>query len=164
MWYGYRSEGRVEARFDIEPANHPTHVGLMHDHRMNRKAESLPLVARLTKAVLILVATFCGGSSAAVADRVFDETAQLNSFDSRIESKLSSRRVITVVARHAIASTQVERGEPVAQRSTAASLTDDSGEFLSDASQFMMPRTAFGAGSIALSALGQSASVPYSRS
>ena len=136
----------------------------MHDLRMNRKAESLPLFARLAKATLIIMATFCGSSNAAVADRAFDETAQLNSFDSRIESKLSTRRTMKLVAREAIAQAHVERGEPVDQRSTSAFLADDSGEFLGGSSQFTMPRTSFGAGSIALSALGHSASVHYSRS
>ena len=130
---------------------------------MNRKAGALPLLAKLTKAVLIIVATFCGGSNAAVADRAFDETARLNSFDPRIESKLSTRRTTKVVTGEAMADTRVERGAPLDQQLTAVSLVDDGGDFLTDPSLYMMPRTSFGVGSIALSALGQSASVPYSR-
>ena len=131
---------------------------------MNRKAESLPVLSRLTKAALIIVATFCGGSNAAVADRTFDETARLNSFDSRIESKLSTRRSLKAVTGETVAETRVERGAPLDQQLTAVSLVDESGDFLTDPDLFMMPRTSFGVGSIALSALGQSASVPYSRS
>ena len=148
---------------EINQTDPPTRVARMHDHRMNGKAESMPLLSRLTKAALIIVATFCGDSSAAVADRALDETAQLNSFDSRVESNLSTRRTMTVVAGKAISETRVERGEPLDQQLTAASLADGSVEFLTDPSQFMMPRTSFGAGSIALSALGQSAARPYSR-
>lgn len=135
----------------------------MHDRRMKRKAESLPLFTRLAKAILIIMATFCGSSNAAVADRAFDEAAQLNSFDSRIESKLSTRRTMKLVAREAMAQARVERGEPVDQRSTSAFLVDDSGKFLGGPAQFTMPRTSFGVGSIALRALGHSASVQYSR-
>jgi hypothetical protein len=125
---------------------------------MNKTADSLPLLTKLTKAVLIIVTTFCGSLNATLPDRSSDEAAQLNSSDSCVATKSSARRAPTVIGRRATAETRGERGEPFDQSCTAAASTTESEDFLSAPNPSMMPRTSFGAGSFALSALGESAS------
>lgn len=127
---------------------------------MDSNARSGSFLNRLTKAVLILVTAFCGSVNVTPPDRTLDETAQLNASGSSVDAKPSARRSVAVVPTRDLAKTHRERGEPIDRLRTMASLAAESVEFASDLGASTMPRTSFGAGSFALSALGESASVP----
>lgn len=131
---------------------------------MDSNTRSSSFLNKLTKAVLIVVTAFCGSVNVTPPDRALDDTAQLNSSGSNIDAKSSARRSVAVLATGDLATAYGERGEPVDQLPTAPSLAAESMEFASDPGAFAMPRTSFGAGSFALSALGESASVPLQRS
>lgn len=131
---------------------------------MDSNARSSSFLNKLTKAVLIVVTAFCGSVNVTPPDRTLDETAQLNSSGSSVDAKSSARRSVAVVPTRDLATTYEERGEPIDQTWIAASLAAESAEFARDSSAFAMPRTSFGAGSFALGALGESASVPLQRS
>jgi hypothetical protein len=130
---------------------------------MNSKAPSSPFMNKLTKAVLIVVTAFCGSVNVTPPDRTLDETAQLNSSGSCVDAKSSARRSVSVVPTRDMATTHREGGKPIDQLWTVSSLAAENVEFPSDPCASAMPRTSYGAGSFALSALGVGASVPLQR-
>ncbi|MGF6856931.1 hypothetical protein OKW29_005842 [Paraburkholderia sp. CI3] len=131
---------------------------------MKGEATSGAGVNRLTKAVLIVVTTLCGSLKAAPPDRTADETTQLDSYGSSVETKASSRRTVAVIPSRLLASPHRELVESIDQPGAGMSLAP-ANEEVADRLDVRGPfQTCFGAGSFALSALGQSASVPHSRS
>lgn len=122
-----------------------------------------PPFAKLTKAVVIFVTAFCGNVNATVPNRILDEAVQVNPSDSPVAGK-SERRSRERV-RGVVAVSDSRREEPMARRRAGHALADDNREFLNPSSDhYMMPHTLFGAGSIALSALGDGAPVCVARS
>jgi hypothetical protein len=130
---------------------------------MNRKVPSGPSMNKLTKAVLIVVTAFCGSVNVTPPDRTLDETAQLNSSGSSVDAKPSARRSGRIVPMSDTATTHTKGGKPTNQLWTVSSLAAESVEFSSDHSESAMPRTSYGAGSFALSALGAGSSAPFQR-
>ena len=118
--------------------------------------------AKLTKAVVIFITAFCGNVNAAAPDRILDETVQVNASDSPIAMK--SERRSGDRAHGMVAVSQSQRGQRMDRHRATEALTDDSREFESAPDLYTMPHTLFGAGSIALSALGTGAPVSVSRS
>ena len=132
-------------------------------HTMNSKAPCGPLMNKLTKAVLVVVTAFSGSVNVTPPDRTLDETAQLNPSGSSVDAKSSARRSVTVVSTPDMATAHRKGGKPIDQLWTVSSLAAESVEFPSDRSASEIPRTSYGAGSFALSALGGAASVPLQR-
>jgi hypothetical protein len=130
---------------------------------LNTKAPSSPFMNRLTKVVLIVVTAFCGSGNVTPPDRTLDEAAQLNSSDSSVNAKSSARRSVSVVETRDMATTHREGGKPIDQLWTVSSLGAESVEFPRDHSESAMPRTSYGVGSFALSALGGGVPVPLQR-
>jgi hypothetical protein len=127
---------------------------------MHTKAQ--PLFAKLTKAVVVIVAAFFGNANAAAPDRIFDETVQLNPSESSITVK--SERRSGDFTRRVVAATYNQRQEPTCLARATEALMNDSEGAPASSDQYVMPHTSFGAGSIALSALGNGASVPLTPS
>ena len=123
-----------------------------------------PPFAKLTKAVVIFVTALCGNVNATAPNRILDETVQLNSSDSSVAVK-SDRRA-GERARRVVAVSHSHREERMDRGRAAQSLADNADRaFPSPSSDlYMMPHTLFGAGSIALSALGDGAPVFVARS
>ncbi|RDV00403.1 hypothetical protein DWV00_00965 [Trinickia dinghuensis] len=115
-----------------------------------------PPFAELTKAVVIFVTAFCGNVNATAPSRILDETVQVNPSESPIAVK--SERRTGERARRVVVASHSHREERMDRRRAAETLADDNRELLSPSSDhYIMPRTLFGAGSIALSALGDGA-------
>ena len=119
------------------------------------------LLARLTRATLVIATALCGSANATAPDRVLDETVQLNPSDAVIA--LKSERRSGQAARGVVAATHRDRDERRHLRGADRALMGDSQEALDVFDQYLMPHTLFGAGSIALSALGSGASTATAR-
>ncbi|CAM2159322.1 conserved protein of unknown function (plasmid) [Pararobbsia alpina] len=119
--------------------------------------------AKLTKAVVIFVTAFYGNVNATVPNRILDEALQVNSSDSPVAGKSERRSGGRV--RAVVAVSHSHREEAMSRRRAWQALADDNREFLNPSSEhYLMPHTLFGAGSIALSALGDGAPVFVARS
>lgn len=116
-----------------------------------------PFFAHLTKAVVVVVTTFFGSVNAAAPDRILDEAAQLPSSESPSVVESSARRS-GAVTRHVFAATHSHRGETMDRQMAAESRANESLEVLNSPELYTMPPTLFGAGNVALSALGKGAS------
>lgn len=114
------------------------------------------LLARLTRATLVIATALCGSANATAPDRVLDETVQLNPSEAVIA--LKSERRSGQAARGVMAATRRDREERMHLRRAARAPMDDSQDALDVSDPYMIPHTLFGAGSIALSALGSGAS------
>lgn len=122
-----------------------------------------PPFAKLTKAVVIFVTAFCGNVNATAPNRILEETVQLNPSDS--SAAVKSDRRSGERARRVVALSHSHREDRMDRGRAAEALADDNREFLSPSSgHYLMPHTLFGAGSIALSALGDGAPVFVARS
>jgi len=122
-----------------------------------------PPFAKLTKAVVIFVTAFCGNVNAAVPNRILDEAIQVNPSDSPVAGKSERRSGGRI--RGVVAVSHSHREKAMDRRRAGPALADDNREFLNPSSDlYMMPHTLFGAGSIALSALGDGAPVFVPRS
>lgn len=122
-----------------------------------------PPFAKLTKAVVIFVTAICGNVNATAPNRTLDETVQLNPSDS--SGAVKSDRRSTERARRVIAVSHSHYEERMDRGRSAEAPADDNSEFPSPSSgHYMMPHTLFGAGNIALSALGDGAPVLVARS
>lgn len=126
------------------------------------KAKIQSPFAKLTKAIVIIVTAFCGNVNAAAPNRILDEVVQANSSDSPTAVKPERRSGER--ARRAVIAAHRHREKRADRRGPREALVDDSPEVLALSDQYTMPHTLFGAGSIALSALGNCAPVPLSRS
>jgi len=114
-----------------------------------------PPFAKLTKAVVIFVTAFCGNANATAPDWVLDETLQVNASDP--PTALTSERRSGERAHSLVAGSYGHRGERMDPNRAAESLVSDSEASQSLSDHYTMPHTSFGAGSIALSALGNGA-------
>lgn len=121
-----------------------------------------PLFIKLTKTIVVIVTAVCGNMNVTAADRILDETVQLNPAEPTVAMK-SERRSKEAV-RRMVAATHRHREERARLSLPTEDLVDDSSEPLTPSEQYMMPHTLFGAGSIALSALGNGAPVFVARS
>ena len=122
-----------------------------------------PPFAKLTKAVVIFVTAFCGNVDATVPNRILDEAVQVNPSDSPVAGKSERRSARRV--RGVVAVSPSQRKEGMDRGRAGQALADDNREFLTAPfDHYMMPHTLFGAGSIALSALGDGAPVFVARS
>ncbi|MGN6665408.1 MAG: hypothetical protein ACTHKH_00330 [Trinickia sp.] len=121
-----------------------------------------PPFAKLTKAILITITAVLGNVNAMAPNRILDETVQVNPSDSLIAVK--SERRSGQRAGRVVAATEDHRGKRAHLRRADEALADDSRELLAFSDPYMMPHTLFGAGSMALSALGNAAPVPLARS
>jgi hypothetical protein len=122
-----------------------------------------PPFAKLTKAVVIFVTALCGNVNATVPNRILDETVQVNLSDSPVAGKSERRSGGRV--RGVVKVSRSHREERMDRRRAGEALADDNRKFLDPSSDhYMMPHTLFGAGSIALSALGDGAPVFVARS
>jgi hypothetical protein len=114
--------------------------------------------AKLTKAVVIFVTAICGNVNAAAPNPVLDDTVQLNPSDSSVAVK-SDRRA-GERARRVIVASRSGRQEWIDGRRPTGIPADDDRSFPSPSDPYIMPRTLFGVGSVALSALGNGGALP----
>ena len=114
-----------------------------------------PPFVKLTKTVVIFVTAFCGNANATAPDWVLDETVQVNASDP--PTAVKSERRSGERAHGVVAGSHGHRGERMDQHRAAESLVSNSRASQSLSDHYTMPHTLFGAGSMALSALGNGA-------
>jgi hypothetical protein len=127
---------------------------------MARRIDARSLFAKVANTMMVVLTALCGGINGTPLNRVVDESAQLNAFDSHVEEK-SMGDSDALARRRSARLTPGRQGSPIRDASRFASTkADDAGigaELRFDAT----PRTSFGAGSTALSSLGHNASMPH---
>jgi hypothetical protein len=113
--------------------------------------------AKLANTVVVMLTAVCSGLNGAPLDRIVDESTQWNTFDSHLDGR-SIVGSEAVTARRSARLARRKQGGPMddAWGFTSPRTDDELPQYdrLSDTT----PRTSFGAGSTALSALGHSAS------
>ncbi|QIE30508.1 hypothetical protein [Caballeronia sp. SBC2] len=125
---------------------------------MSTKTEVRPLWTKLVKALLIVTTTTSSSIVTAAPDPVPCEPAQLDPSGSSIETKSESRRIASVALERATHRRETGMPPGLIEDAPIDSVAYD--EFVLFEAPPHMSRTAFGAGSFVLGALGANASIP----
>jgi len=126
---------------------------------MIKRIDARSLFAKVANTMMVVLTALCGGINGTPLNRVVDDSAQLNAFDSHVEEK-SIGDADALARRRSAKLTPGRQGSPIRDASRFASTQADDADIEAEFGFDATPRTAFGAGSTALSSLGHNASMP----
>lgn len=127
---------------------------------MVRRVDAQSLFAKMANTMMVVLTALCGGINGAPPNRVVDDAAQLNAFDSHLEERSIGDSDV-LARRRSARLTHRRQGSPIGDAGRLAASKGDDERIAAQFEHDAAPRTSFGAGNTALSSLGHNASMPH---